>query len=435
MLIEKIKPMPKYIEKEIKKLDKKLNSKPVGNTRYYAYLTKNDGELVKVTVAVRHYHTKWMCKQVAIHGVHSEKCFVKDMAYFYIGGYVTGWYDKGVTKYPKWYEDTEWGWAEDKYFNPYAPIVNKSFIDKFSEYKYSAYELYQGTDIIEYLRIYESNPQTEYLLKLGLSNLVKSKQILDRVAENKQFRRFLGRNAEDIRVNHYYITTILQAFKKNRPLKEIQAYEEAKKELNDNSYRPIKELFKDCLNKYFDYISKQGISNRLYLDYLKTCNYLNIDMSIDKNRFPHDFKKWHDIRIDEYHTIKAQEDEKARQELYNKFKIIAEKYTPLQQNGKGVFLCIIAKSPQDLIKEGEVLHHCVGRMNFDQKVIREETLIFFIRSKDNPDTPLVTIEYSLQKRKILQCYAEHNQKPSEDIENYVYKKWLPYANRQLKKIA
>ena len=72
-------------------------------------------------------------------------------------------------------------------------------------------------------------------------------------------------------------------------------------------------------------------------------------------------------------------------------------------------------------------------MNYDQKVIREETLIFFIRSKENPDTPLVTIEYSLQKRKILQYYAEHNQKPSEDIENYVYKKWLPYANKQLKK--
>ena len=54
MLIEKIKPMPKYIEKLIKAKDKKLNPKPLGNTRYYAYLTKNDGELVKVTVAVYH---------------------------------------------------------------------------------------------------------------------------------------------------------------------------------------------------------------------------------------------------------------------------------------------------------------------------------------------------------------------------------------------
>lgn len=45
MLIEKIKPMPKYIEKEIKKLDRKLNSKPVGNTRYYAYLTKMTASL------------------------------------------------------------------------------------------------------------------------------------------------------------------------------------------------------------------------------------------------------------------------------------------------------------------------------------------------------------------------------------------------------
>ena len=35
--------MPKYIEKEIKKLDSRINPRPIGNTRYYAYLTKNDG--------------------------------------------------------------------------------------------------------------------------------------------------------------------------------------------------------------------------------------------------------------------------------------------------------------------------------------------------------------------------------------------------------
>ena len=43
MLIEKIKPMPKYIEKLIKKLDSRINPKPLGHTRYYAYLNKNDG--------------------------------------------------------------------------------------------------------------------------------------------------------------------------------------------------------------------------------------------------------------------------------------------------------------------------------------------------------------------------------------------------------
>ena len=50
MKIEKIKPIPKYIERIIKAKDKKNYPNSSGVTRYYAYLTKNDGELVKVTI-------------------------------------------------------------------------------------------------------------------------------------------------------------------------------------------------------------------------------------------------------------------------------------------------------------------------------------------------------------------------------------------------
>ena len=53
MKIEKIKPIPKYIQKKIKLYDDKLKTAPFGRTRFYAYFTKNDGELVKVTVAVK----------------------------------------------------------------------------------------------------------------------------------------------------------------------------------------------------------------------------------------------------------------------------------------------------------------------------------------------------------------------------------------------
>ena len=59
MKIEKIKPIPKYIQKKIKLYDDQLKSAPLGRTRFYAYFTKNDGELVKVTVAVREYKKQW----------------------------------------------------------------------------------------------------------------------------------------------------------------------------------------------------------------------------------------------------------------------------------------------------------------------------------------------------------------------------------------
>ena len=74
-------------------------------------------------------------------------------------------------------------------------------------------------------------------------------------------------------------------------------------------------------------------------------------------------------------------------------------------------------------------------MNYDQRFIREESLIFFIRKKEQPDTPLVTLEYSPRSHKVLQCCGEHDHKPSEDILHYVNKIWLPYANRTIKQIA
>lgn len=96
---------------------------------------------------------------------------------------------------------------------------------------------------------------------------------------------------------------------------------------------------------------------------------------------------------------------------------------------------MIARSPQDLIREGDTLHHCVGRMNYDQKFVREESLIFFVRNATEPDTPFVTVKYSLKNKKILQCYGEHDSKPDDSVMEFVNKKWLPYANRKLKQIA
>lgn len=73
-------------------------------------------------------------------------------------------------------------------------------------------------------------------------------------------------------------------------------------------------------------------------------------------------------------------------------------------------------------------------MNYDQKFAREESLIFFVRNVSEPATPFVTLEYSIKNKKILQCYGEHDHTPDSTVMDFVNKKWLPFANRQLKKI-
>lgn len=432
-----IRPIPKYILKLIGKIDKTNDIRFANENRFYSYLTKYRNQLLQVIVACKTKGKKWYCKQVAIHGLHADKCFVKDMAYFSLGGYAVGWFEQGLSKYQKWYESEYWGWAEDKYFNPYAPVINMEYVFRFPQFKYCAIDLVHTTEVLKYLRLYEKYPQMEMFAKFGLNNYIFSKQILAKISKDKKFRIWLIQHRDELTKHYFYISTILLSYKTGKSLDEMQKYESIRKELqHHDNYRQIKEIIDKCEHsKLLSYITEQDTNLSSYADYLSACSHLGIDMQETKNKYPHNFKHWHDVRIDQYHTKLAEEDERRKQELYNQFSLIANKYLSLQRNLKDDFVVIIAKSPIDLINEGEKLNHCVGRMNYDQKFAREESLIFFVRNKDDIQTPFVTLEYSLSKHKVLQCYGESDSTPANEVLNFVYKKWLPYANRKIRQIA
>lgn len=432
---ENIKEIPKYMLKRIEKLDKEYNPKPDGHTRFYTYFTKYNNELCSVTVAVRNKYKKWYCKQVVVHGIHSDKVWLRDIVQT-MGFLKVGWYREGLTKEPSWH-DYDWGYNDDKYFQmTTATIVNKEYITTLPEYKYSAIEQYQRHDILKYLRLYEQYPQSELLVKAGLSELATSKLVLRQCAKDKAFCKYLYQNKEELQKQYCYANTVLTAYKKNKPLRETQILLRLKKEFaNKDNFRTIRQLLPDKIEKVINYLSKQNVDGYSYSDYLNACRYLNIDLTQDKNAFPHDFQRWHDIRIDEMHSKQAEEDRKIRKELYSNFKKVSDKYNILQRQLKDSYITLIAKSPTELVKEGDFLHHCVGRMGYDQKFARGESLIFFIRTKEQPEIPLVTLEYSPTKHKILQCYADHDSTPSDEILNYVNKIWLPYANRKIRQIA
>ena len=435
---EDIRPIPKYIAKIIKRKDKNYFS----GIRFYAYYATIKKELVKITVACKDYEKQWFCKQVAVHAVHSDFCYVKDIEYSLMG-FSVGWYNQGISKNKKTYDDDNWQEADDKYYDPFAPIVNKKYPLKFDAYKYSLIDKYPYLDAIKYLRIYEQFPETEYLMKLGLYHLATSKCILKKARKDKTFRKWLIKNLEPLKneygnYGYYSAKAILFSYKLSLPIIEGQKLYRAKEELmRDCSYENhIKGVIPE--NEILDllsYIDKQKTSISSYADYMQACQYLNLDMTLPKNKFPKNFKQWHDIRIDEYHSAQAAEDERKRNELYKQFSQIANKYSLLERNLNDAYVVIIAKSPADLVKEGEKLKHCVGRMNYDQKFAREESLIFFVRNKNNLKKPFVTLEYSLQKHKVLQCYGYKDTKPEDEVLNFVNKIWLPYANRKIKKIA
>lgn len=436
MKIEKIKPIPKYMVKLIHKEDQKGKHLCQGNTRFYAYLTKNDGELVKVTVAVKTRYNKWYCKQVAVHGIDSDECFIKDIVFYYISGYIVGWNSEGITREKKWYEGYDWGYQYDSAFDPYAPVINPEYALKLPEFIYSAADQYGYVDILKYLRLYRKYPAAEYIIKMGLQGYATSKTILQKATKDITFRKWLFKNKDELRKRNYYVETIMTSYKDNTSLDETERYLRIKKKFDvGKGAASIREVFGKDLREFFTYCAKQNITHGLYKDYLDACLYLRLDMSEPKNRIPHDFMKWHDIRIDEYNTAKAKEKLEEQIKLLDQFAAVAKKYVGLQFNGKGNYIVIIPRDPFDLTNEGNILHHCVGRMNYDQKFIREDSLIFFVRTKDNPQTPYVTLEYSPKEKKLLQCHGDNNKRPDDETMEFINKKWLPYARKQLKQIA
>jgi hypothetical protein len=394
------------------------------------------GELVKITVAVKNHRKGWYHKQVAVHGVTSRYMWVKDLEYNYIGmGYRVGWYAEGIQKYPKWFERNYWCDAKFKYYNPCSVTVNPEYVDKFPEFKYSAHGLYRGNCLITYLRLYKKYPQAEYLLKLGLSKLHNSVTVLKRIVKDKRFCKWLILHQNEIALSNCYVWSVIESYKTGKSIKRVQELAKSKKLLRHTGhFTAIKELFGSNLERFFSYLDAQEIELYSYMDYVNACRYLGLDMTLEKNLLPHDFKRWHDIRIDQYHAAKAETDKRERAEFYAQFAAVAGKYASLQHSKNGLYAVVIATSPAELVNEGKLLEHCVGKMNYDKKMAREETLIFFVRQLNAPDMPFVTVEYSIKTKKVLQCYGYKSEKPDESVTAFVNKVWLPYANKKLNKL-
>ena len=463
MLISKkdIKLTPKYMLEKIKKIDLKRCKEQTAQKRFYAYLAYWKKQLVKVTVAVRTKYNRWQCKQVAIHFLRSNLSYVKDLIFYPIWGYQVGWYDLGYDKKEKFYEDGQWYENDTNLFDPPAPIVNLDFLERFQEYKYSEYKNVPTANIFSYLHLYEEYPECEYLLKSGLNHYALYKTILRQIRKDKSFHKWLMAHKDYYMSNgYYYCKVLLKAYKKNLPLRSLQDFEEKKIQLSldyhgkDIIRLVIKKGVVGEYEKLFKYLNKHQLSEYLYLDYVRACNYLKLDLTDDAIRYPSDFHRWHDIRLEQYRTVREEElrkenalraREKRKREKERKleeeklakdFLIAAKKYLPLagftEDEHYAIFL---AQSKTELINEGNALQHCVGYNGYDKKMAREETLIFFVRKLEDIDTPYVTIEYSLKAKKVLQCYAHKNSKPEETVLDFVNNKWLPHANHELARIA
>lgn len=76
---------------------------------------------------------------------------------------------------------------------------------------------------------------------------------------------------------------------------------------------------------------------------------------------------------------------------------------------------MVPQSGDEIRKEGEALHHCVG--GYVERVAKGETNIFFVRKADHPEQSYFTMEW--KNNKVIQCRGKSNCGMPPDVKAFV----------------
>jgi hypothetical protein len=345
--------------------------------------------------------------------------------------------------------------GKDVRYYPYMPEFDFSAIDvsKISRHelygferivhlddslKYCAYKSGNGIYAIDYIGLYKKYPICEMLMKLNIKRMW-SEKALEFITANKDFQKWLFRNAD--KVSEMAFHTARNAFRKN-PGGDPEDYRkslmfriEAGKEASFENKAVYKKALKHATQeRLYAYIREKGMGKEAYGDYLTACDWLRLDFADTKVLFPKDFHALHDDYTAQYAEYTKDVEVKKHLQLSAQMLKTAEKFSFLGAFKDGSYSVVVARSKGDLISEGERLHHCVGRMDYDRRQADGKSVICFIRRNGELDSPFVTAEVKVgdSRLSISQCYGD-NDRVVHEVDGFV-DSWMKFSNREYKKI-
>lgn len=142
----------------------------------------------------------------------------------------------------------------------------------------------------------------------------------------------------------------------------------------------------------------------LWKDYLHMCDL----MGVEPERFPSDIVGAHDNVAKAFQAAQNAIADMAIRVLSE----MATPYIPDTQTYKNSdYIICLPKSVHDIVQEGQNMHNCVG--SYVNKIMNKQSLVFFIRTKEDPDSSFITAEYASGALK--QIYYKNN-RPVNDKE-------------------
>lgn len=202
-----------------------------------------------------------------------------------------------------------------------------------------------------------------------------------------------------------------------------------------------------CISKVIRLINEAGISiNNLYkyiyeeaplnqfiydptfvLNILEDCYDMCKQLDISFNKAPKSLEKYHNTLMKEKRILKDEQNNRKIEEVSRKYAYL-EKISEIDEETKEYkdkYSIILPKSANDLIKEGQDMHHCVG--SYIEKMAEERSIILFLRLSIDLNTSYVTMEYNPITKSIIQIKSHYNEVATDDTIKYITK-WAKEKN-------
>lgn len=415
----------KNVGEEIPEAVKLYADENSGSTKKFcSYIENDDGEVIQRVFACRRRKGKAVEITECIRKHSAGGYIVRNMYWVGFGGYQVMFEKQNKylrsAGYPilVFAEEDFNVWFSGEGWKPCdvdSIILNLDALAE-TKYKYCAFNG-NGADLMAHLARYRENPiATEMFTKLGLC---PSPKLMERASKDKQFRRFVFENADGIFL--YGTNAAFYAFEHKVPLEEARRITCRERDIKVRIGRWVPEVKGTPIDrvKLEEYIDDNGINYGSYNDYLKAIKYLRLDLWDTKNVYPRDFKRMHDLRINEYSSAQVKADKVARKQLDKDFRRAANEAKQIAEYANGEYVVIVPEYICELVREGDLLHHCVGKMGYDKKMADGKSLIVFVRNSSNVGKPLVTVEFDLKKLEVRQAYGDHDSKPHSDVQAFI----------------
>lgn len=330
-----------------------------------------------------------------------------------------------------------------------APIMEETYREmEGTIFQYSALQEYvrevKKVNPIEYFERYQQTPQIEVMVKMGLIGVVEQlvKYHYGIVANENANRpdEFLGIRKERVKllIENRGDIALLETMQMERRMQQVWT---------DEQLRHLTEtqLKRGDVETATRYMSLQQLLNRIekyagceyetecstamerirqtattYVDYLNMRLALGYDLNNTVYQQPRRLGEAHAQMVME--TNKEETDKRLREvkerypNIRNNYRALRKRYFYEDDN----YIIRPARSAEEIVAEGRILHHCVGGDNYLQKHNDGTTYILMLRRKEDMEAPYITVEIGGDEPRIMQWYGSHNRKPDEKT----MQKWL-----------